>query len=57
MVTRYSQIGIVSAGEDCFDPEDRRLGSLIKHPGVYTRMTEFKDWILKNAPDTKAYNC
>jgi secreted trypsin-like serine protease len=37
---KWTQIGIVSFGNRCAEPG---------YPGVYTRLTEFMDWIQSNA--------
>ena len=57
IMTRFTQIGIVSAGEDCFNPDDPAFEALLKHPGIYTRVSEFKHWIIKHAPGSMQSDC
>ena len=43
-----TQIGVVSKGRECAHPE---------YPGIYTRVTKFKDWVQAVAEDSLDSNC
>ena len=45
---RMTQIGIVSKGRECAHPD---------YPGIYTRVTKFKDWVQAVAEDSLDSNC
>ena len=45
---RETQIGVVSGGRECAHPT---------LPGIYARVTEFKEWILENTNGTQNSNC
>ena len=40
--SRWIQLGIVSFGNKCGEPS---------YPGVYTRVSEYRDWINENTKD------
>ena len=45
---RETQIGVVCRGAECAHPTK---------PGIYARVTAFKDWILENTNGTQDSNC
>ena len=45
---RDTQIGVVSRGYGCADP---------RHPQIYVRVTEIKQWILDNSNGTQDSDC
>ena len=45
---RMTQIGIVSKGRECAHPD---------YPGIYTRVTKFKEWVQAVAEDSLDSNC
>ena len=53
ILLRYTQIGLVSSGDDCFNRNARNPDL----PGIYTRITAVKRWIKETAPGVQFSDC
>ena len=47
-MSRDTVVGVVSRGAGC---------AFLNYPGIYARVTEFKEWILDNTNGTQNSNC